>query len=145
MVLELGQRHVDIAVDVGMIQMVRREEAAAPWHLDLMVLLSLAQVACVFIFDGGLHRGKSVHVPTGIVQVRLKFAKLVRALQEANAAGASPVEQDRGGHDNVRMNMIGSASGQVERLLADVTREIDLDCNSLAGNQFVEAAQLVHH
>ena len=72
-------------------------------------------------------------------------AELVGALQEADATGAGPVEQGRGGHDNVRMDMIGSAAGQAERRLVDVARQVDLDCDGLAGDQFVEAAKLVHH
>ena len=30
-VLQLGQRDVDVAIDVGMVQVIGREEAAAPW------------------------------------------------------------------------------------------------------------------
>ncbi len=58
---------------------------------------------------------------------------------------AGPIEQPRGGHDDVRMDMIRPAAGQAERLLVDVARQVDLDRDGLAGDQFLEAAELVHH
>jgi hypothetical protein len=144
-VLEFRQRDVDVAVDVGMVQVVSREEAAAPGYLHLMVFLSTAQVSCVFVFNLGLQGGESVQVPAGVAEIRLERPELVCSFEKADTLRAGPVEHDCGREDDVGVDMIGSAAGQAKCRLAYVSRQVDFDRNGLAAHQPGEAAKLVHH
>ena len=111
-VLELGQRDVDVAVDVGVVQVVGREEAAAPGHLHLVVLLSLAQVARVLVLDGRLQGRQSVQVPAGVPEVRLEWAESGRCTPGTGCVGRRPGRAGSRWPGPRRVDMIGSAAGR---------------------------------
>ena len=86
-----------------------------------------------------------IQIPAGTLEIGLEWARLVSALQEADATGAGPIEQGGRGQDDVGMNMVRPARGQAERRLAWVARQVDLDGDGLATDQLGETAELIHH
>ena len=144
-VLELGQRDVDVAIDVRVVEEVGGVQAAAAGDLDLGVARPLAEVARVLVLHLRLEGGQGLEVPARPLDVLLQRRQLVGPLQEPDAPGPGPVEQGGGGQDHVGVDVVGSAGGQPDRLLADVAGQVHLDGDGLAGDELAEAAELVGH
>src|SRR5207248_10674109 len=122
----LRERDVEIAVYVGMVQVIGRVQASAPRHLYLVIALPIAQVASVLVLHGRLQRGQRSQVPAGALEVGFDRALLVSALHEADPLCSGSVEQDGGRQDHVGMHLVSLAGRQAKYLLPWVAGEVYL-------------------
>ena len=146
MFLQLADRDQNIAVRVGVIEIVCGEEMAAPWHGETDVTLAIAEKIGVLEFHYGRRAGEERDVPAGADHMFLQgFGRFPRALQQTYTARSHPSHQVDGGRDHARMRPGGKADGKIPHTAFRSPGEIDFHRHCLALDDPPQPADLIEH
>lgn len=140
--LELAERDHHVGVLVGVIQVQRREHAAAIGHFEVGVFFAAAEVAGVLVFDFA-HGVEGVHIPVGEGKSAFELRAALIGFDEADASGAGLEQRggERGG--GVVVSHVGLADGTVFVVGEVGAGEVQLDGAGFTANERAEAAEQI--
>ena len=144
--LHLRQADEDVAVLVGVVDVVGREEQAAVGYLQPRVPLRIAQEVGVLELDAGGSAQDVPRLPVGTDHVVFERpGRRHRALQHADPARAGLPDQVHRRGNHLRVRVVRVADGSTVHQALGLAGEVDLDADRLPVDEAPEAANPVEH